>query len=726
MNQSVDMRRRDFLKASAAIGGGLVLGFYVPMGGSTIAAAADPPASVDPNAWVRIGADGTVTILVAKSEMGQGVYTSMPMLIAEELEVAWSQIRVEAAPAAPAYKHAVYGIQVTGGSTSVSSSWDQLRTVGATARQMLISAAAKKWQVEPASCRAENGTVHHPPSGRKADYGSLAEQASKLPVPANVSLKAPKDFKIIGTSMPRLDTPGKLDGSAQFGLDVSIPGMLTAVVARPVVFGARVKSFKAEKAKTIPGVKAVAQVPTGIVVAAGDFWSAQMGREALEIEWDEGVGAKLSTEGLRKEYAALAEKPGTSARKEGAPEAALTTAAKGLEAIYEVPYLAHATMEPLNCVVQLAEASCEIWTGTQFQGGDQSAAAAAAGLKPEQVKIHTMLLGGGFGRRANPHSDFVVEAVQVAKALKAPVKVVWTREDDMRGGYYRPIWYSRLAAGLDPEGKPVAWTHRIVGQSIIAGTAFEQAMVQNGIDATSVEGAADLPYAIPNLLVDLHSPKNVVPVQWWRSVGHSHTGFVVESFIDELAAAAAKDPYEFRRDLLAGHPRHRGVLELAAKKSGWGTPLPAGRSRGIAVHASFGSFIAQVAEVSVATDGRIAVHRVVCAVDCGRVVNPDTVAAQMESGIIFGLSAALMGEITLKEGRVEQSNFHDYPILRQKESPQIEVHIVPSTEKPTGVGEPGVPPVAPAVANAVFAATGVRLRRLPMTAKRVQAAQKEG
>ncbi len=722
MITSIDIRRRNFLLASAAVGGGLVLGFYVPFRGAEIAAAQDPPPTVQPNAWIRIDPAGLVTVLVAKAEMGQGVYTSMPMLIAEELEVDWNKIRVEAAPAAPVYKHTVFGIQVTGGSTSVASSWDQLRTVGASMRQMLIQAAANRWGVEASSCRAASGQVQHPASGRALGYGSLAEPAAQLPVPAQVALKEPKDFKLIGKSLPRLDTPEKINGSGRFGLDVHIPNMLIVLVARPPVFGGKVKSVNDQAAKKIPGVKAVAQVPTGIAVAATDFWSAQKGREALKIVWEDGEGAQLSTEGLRQQYAELAKSPGTVARQEGAPDQALADAAKQLTAIYEVPYLAHATMEPLNCVVELRGEECEIWTGTQFQGGDQNAVAAALGIKPEQVKINTMLLGGGFGRRANPHSDFVVEAAQVAKALQKPVKVIWTREDDMRGGYYRPTWYSKLAAGLDSAGKPVAWQHRIVGQSIIAGTAFEGALVQNGIDGTSVEGAAELPYAIPNLLVDLHSPKNVVPVQWWRSVGHSHTAFVVESFIDELAAASAQDPYEFRRTLLAKHPRHLGVLELVTKKAGWGQPLGSGRARGLAVHASFGSWVAQVAEVSVDNSGQINVHRVVCAVDCGRVVNPDTVKAQMESGIIYGLSAALFGEITLKEGRVEQSNFHDYPVVRLDESPDIEVHIVPSSEKPTGVGEPGTPPIAPAVANAVFTATGARLRRLPMIAERVKQA----
>ncbi|HXV20007.1 MAG TPA: xanthine dehydrogenase family protein molybdopterin-binding subunit, partial [Desulfuromonadales bacterium] len=585
--------------------------------------------------------------------------------------------------------------------------------------------AARRWQVEPASCRAESGRVLHA-GGKSLAYGELAEAAARLPVPTEIRLKNPASYRLLGKPRPRLDSPAKIDGTARFGLDVQLPGMLTAVIARPPVFGGKVVSVRSEKAKAVPGVQQVVQVPSGVAVVATGFWPAQQGREALEIVWDDGAGATLSTAGMREKYAKLARTAGLTARKEGDPEAVLATAARQLGAEYEVPYLAHATMEPLNCVVDLRDDRCDIWTGTQMQTFDRSAAAGAAGLKPEQVSIHTTFLGGGFGRRANPQSDFVVEAVHVAKAVKKPVKVVWTREDDTRGGYYRPMWYDRIAAGLDGEGKLVAWRHTIVGQSIMAGTPFEGGMVKEGVDETSVEGASDIPYAIPNLLVDLHSPKNVVPVLWWRSVGHSHTAFVVEGFLDEAAHAAGKDPFEFRRALLAGKPRHRGVLELAAQKAGWGKALPAGRGRGIAVHESFGSFIAQVAEVSVGPKGEVRVHRVVCAIDCGKIVNPDTIEAQMESGIVFGLSAALHGAITLKNGRVEQGNFDDYPLLRIDEMPQVEVHIVPSEEAPGGVGEPGVPPVAPAVANAVFAASGARLRSLPMTPEKVQQAMRKG
>jgi isoquinoline 1-oxidoreductase beta subunit len=489
--------------------------------------------------------------------------------------------------------------------------------------------------------------------------------------------------------------------------------MLTALVARPPVFGAKVASFNADKALALPGVRKVVQVPTGVAVVADGFWPASRAREALEIVWNEGPGASLSTEGMRKQYADLAQKSGAAARNDGDAEQALRQASKRISAEYEVPYLAHAAMEPLNCLVDLRMDCCEIWTGTQCQTWDRDAAARAAGLNLEQVKIHTTLLGGGFGRRGNPHSDFVTEAVQVAKAAGHPVKVIWTREDDMKGGWYRPMWYDRINGGLDADGRITVWHHTIVGQSIMAGTFFE-GMINDGIDFTSVEGAADIPYAIPNLLVDLHSPKIGVPVQWWRSVGHSHTAFVVESFIDELAHAAGKDPFAFRHHMLDDHPRHRAVLELAAEKAGWGAPAPKGRGRGLAVHSSFGSFVAQVAEVSVSFEGKVRVHKVVCAVDCGRVTNPDTVKAQLQGGVVYGLTAALYGAITLKNGRVEQSNFNDYPMLTLREMPKVEVYIVPSDAPPSGVGEPGVPPIAPAVANAVFALTGKRIRRLPI------------
>jgi len=717
MNETRSMNRRNFLKTGAVLSGGLIIGFYLPRIGRPSEAAPPSTSTFAPNAFIRIGTDDSVTILVNKSEMGQGVYTSLPMMVAEELEADWSKVRIESAPVAPAYNHTVFGIQMTGGSTSVWSSWEQLRKAGATARTLLIAAAAQTWGVREETCRAENGEVIHMPSGQRLSYGALASRAATLSVPSQVTLKDPKDFKLIGKPVKRLDTPEKTNGKAIFGIDVKVPGMLTAVVARPPVFGGKVKSFNADKAKAVPGVKAVVEIDFGVAVVADGFWSARQGRDALEIVWEEGPLATFDSQKQREQYAELAKQPGTVARKDGDAAAAMGGAVKKLEAIYEVPYLAHATMEPLNCVADVRPDGCDIWTGTQFQTMDRDAAARDAGLKPEQVRLHTTLLGGGFGRRAVPDSHFVREAVQISKAVKTPVKVLWTREDDIHGGYYRPMWYDRISAGLDANGHPIAWAHTIVGQSILAGTPFEQAMVKNGIDGTSVEGAVDLPYEIPNVYVDLHSPKMGVPVLWWRSVGHSHTAFVVESFIDELAHAAGKDPYEFRRTLLSYHPRHKAALELAAEKAGWGGPLPEGHGRGIAVHESFKSFVAQVAEVSVSKEGKIKVHRVVCAIDCGPVVNPDTVQAQMESGIVFGLTAALYGEITFEKGRVQQSNFHDYEMLRIEEMPVIEVHLVPSTEAMGGVGEPGVPPIAPAVANAVFAITGRRIRKLPIRAE---------
>ena len=668
-----------------------------------------------PDAFIRIGVDDSVTLTVPKSEMGQGVYTSLPMLMAEELECDWQKVRVEAAEVRPVYNHTQWGpMQGTGGSSSVASEWERLRKSGATAREMLLDAAATIWGCARSECRAKEGRVFHV-SGKSLRFGELVRKAREMPVPREVPLKDQARFNIIGKPRLRLDTPEKITGRAIFGLDARLPGMLTAVVARCPVFGGKVKSVDAARAKAVPSVREVLAVPSGLAVVAEGFWPAKKGRELLELVWDEGEGTALSTAALRERYRALVAPPGLVARSDGNPDGAMGQAARRITAEYEVPFLAHAPMEPLNCLVDYRPGPpgrCEIWTGTQFQTVDRDAAARVLGLDAGQVEIHTTYLGGGFGRRANPASDFVVEAAEVAKILKKPVMVVWTREDDLKGGYYRPFWYDGIAAALDAQGRPVAWKHSIAGQSILKDTVFSGAII-DGIDAVSVEGAADLPYAIPNVRVDLHSPELPIPVQWWRSVGHSHTAFVVESFIDELAHAAGQDPYGFRHGLLAGQPKCQAVLELAAGKAGWGTPPPAGRARGIAVHESFGTPVAQVAEVSV-SDGKVRVHRLVCAVDCGFAVNPDTVAAQMEGGIVFGLTAALYGAITFKEGRVEQGNFRDYPLLRINEMPEIEVHIVPSAAPPSGVGEPGVPPIAPAVANAIFAATGKRIRTLPI------------
>lgn len=704
------LHRRDFLRVSAALGGGLLISVRFP-GGLRAEGGAD--ADFAPNAFVRIAPDGSVTVIVNKAEMGQGVCTSLSMLVAEELDADWSRVGFEFAPVDPVYAHPGYGIQMTGGSTSIAGMSEPLRVAGATARALLVAAAAARWGVEPRACRTEGSKVFHEASARELGYGELTGDAAGLEPPDDVALKDPKDFRLLGKPTKRLDTPDKIAGKAIFAIDVALPGMLTAVVAHPPVFGGRAKHVQDSEAKAVPGVRAVVTIPSGVAVIAEGFWPAKRGRDLLQIEWDLGANADVSTDRLHDDYRELARTPGLVARKDGDPAGALAGAARRLDADYELPYLAHAPMEPLSCVVDLRADSCEIWAGTQFQTVDHAAAAATAGLSPEKVKLHTTFMGGGFGRRANPVSDYVVEAVRCAQHSGAPLKLIWTREDDLRGGYYRPLWHSRIAAGLDARGGISAWTHTIVGQSFIAGTPFEPFIIQDGIDGTSVEGAVDLPYAIPNLQVDLHTTKVGVPTLWWRSVGHSHTAFVVESFLDEIAHATGVDPLDLRRQLLAGHPRELAVLERAAKMGGWGTPLPSGRARGLAVHYSFSTYVAHVAEVSV-EDGRPRIHRFATAVDCGRVVNPETVTAQMEGAVGFGLTATLYGEITLREGRVQQSNFHDYRMLRIDEMPDVEVDIVPSTEPSTGVGEPGVPPVAPAVCNALFELTGKRIRRLPI------------
>jgi isoquinoline 1-oxidoreductase beta subunit len=716
MNTSLNLNRREFLKVSAAAGGGLLIGLYLP--GRIEAATDQAAAEFVPNAFLRIAPDNTVTVISKHLEMGQGVYTGLPTIVADELDADWSQIRVESAPAdATRYGNLAWGgtSQGTGGSTSVTNSWEQLRRAGATARAMLIAAAAQTWKVNARTLRAENGFVIDPTGKRRASYGELSTLAATLTPPKDVKLKTPKQWKLIGKHVPRTDSADKSSGRAIYASDIRLPGMLTALVARPPLFGAKAKGFNAEAVKAMPGIKAVVSIPQGVAVVATDFWSAKQAREALQVEWDDSAAEKHSSDELLAQYRELAKKPGTIAHQAGDIATGLAGAANKLEATFEFPYLAHAAMEPLACVVRLSDDACEVWAGSQQQTLDQATAAQISGLKIEQVTIHTLLAGGSFGRHANPTADYISEGVEVAKAtraLKAPIRLLWTREDDMRGGYYRPMYVHTIAAGLDKRGRPLAWQHRIVGQSILAGTMFKS-MVKDGIDFTSIEGAANLPYAIPNMLVDLHTTLVGVPVLWWRSVGSTHNAFSTEVMINELAVAAKQDPVAFRRALLKNHPRHRGVLDLAAQKAGWGKPLPKGRWRGVAVHESFHSYVAEVVEISIA-DGKPKVERVVCAVDCGVAVNPDMVRAQMESGIIFGLSAALYGEITLKDGQVVQSNYHDYQIVRLPETPKIEVHIVPSSAKPTGVGEPGVPPLAPALANAVFAATGKPVRRLPI------------
>jgi isoquinoline 1-oxidoreductase subunit beta len=711
---ATELSRRTFLK-HAALTTGLVVGFVVPVSGRlALAQGAGPaPMPLSPNAFLRIGSDDSVTVLVAHSEMGQGIWTALPMLVAEELDADWSKIRVEHAPVGDVYRHPVFGIQLTGGSTSTWGEFDRYRQVGAMARTLLVEAAAARFGVRAAGCRTENGVVAA--GSQRATYGQLAEDAAKLTAPANVELRKPTEWRIIGKPTRRLDTPEKIDGSARFGLDVRLPGMLTAVVAHAPVFGGTVKSVDDSRAVQIAGVRKVVRIPSGVAVVADNFFAARQGRDALTVDWDLGPHAGLDSQALRQQFQALSKQDGATAVSAGDARAALKRAAKTIDAEYFVPYLAHAPMEPLNCTVRMENGKCEIWTGTQFQTGDRDLAASITGIAPDKIELHTTFLGGGFGRRGTPLADWVGEAIHVAKAVGAPVKTVWTREDDIRGGYYRPMFLHRAKIGLDADGLPMAWDQTLVGQSIAAGTPFEPALVRNGIDGASVEGTADSPYlaAIADRRVDLHSPKTGIPVLWWRSVGNSHTGFVMESLIDEAAKAAGRDPVEYRRRLLRDHPRHLGVLNLAAEKAGWGSKLPEGRARGVAVHESFGSFVAQVAEVSVES-GEIRVRRVVCAIDCGIVVNPAGVAAQMESGIAFGLSAALAGAIDFKDGRVQQSNFHDYPVLRLNQMPAVEVHIVPSTHKSGGAGEPGTPPIAPAVANAIATLTGQRLRELPL------------
>ena len=710
------LSRRELLQRSLLTGAGLFVAFHVPR---KVRAAPEPPAKkpADPNAFVRVAPDDTVTVLLAHSEMGQGIWTGLAMLIAEELDCDWSKIRVEHAPAAPVYAHTAFGMQMTGGSTSTSSEFERYRTAGAMARAMLVKAAAAQWKTDAKKLRTENGFVLR--GKDKLSYGQLAVLAQGQQPPKSVKLKDRSRWKLLGKPMRRIDSPEKVTGKAQFGMDVRFDGLRTALIAHAPVFGGKVKSFDAAEAKGVKGVEQVVQVPTGVAVVARDFWSAKQGRDALlrHIEWDLGPGATLDSAALLEDYRSRAKSPGPGvAAKQGDAEGALSSAAQRVVAEYDVPYLAHAPMEPLNCTVKLEGDRCEIWTGTQFQTMDQLTAAKIAGVQPANVSIHTQFLGGGFGRRATPTSDFVSEAVEVAKAAKVPVKTVWTREDDIQGGFYRPLFLHRIEAGLDGKGAPVAWKHTIVGQSILAGTPFEQYMVKNGVDATSVEGVADSPYleSVPARLITLHSPRLPVPVLWWRSVGNTHTAFAIESIVDELAYAAGRDPLAYRSALLAHKPRHLRALKTAAQKAGWDKAPPQGRGRGLAVHESFGSIIAQVAEVSVDEDKRIRVHKVSCAVDCGTAINPLGIEAQVQGAIAFGLAAVLHSELTLKEGRVEQSNFHDYRVLRLPDMPQVEVTVLESDAKMGGIGEPATAPISAAVANAVYAVTKQRLRSLPL------------
>ena len=702
---SKTLNRRTFLRVTAA-GGALLVGGYVPGLRETTAEAAG---LFEPNVWVKIGADDSITITLSMLEMGQGVMTSMPMLVAEELDLDWNKIKTEWAPADPKYGNPNFGgIQLTAGSNSVRGMWKVLREAGATARAMLVTAAAQTWGVAENTCSTQKGEVVHAASGRRMRYGSLVDKAAALPVPTNISLKSPKEFKLAGQSLPRLDIPEKVNGKAEFGIDVKRPDLLIARVVRCPVFGGKVESFSADKAKAIAGVRHVVKITGGVAVVADNYWAASKGAQALEVKWNEGPLANLSSSEIMKRYATLAQQPGKVARSDGDAPAAVKGNARSFERVFEVPFLAHATMEPMNCTADVRSDRCDVWVPTQGQTASLEAAVAASGLPAKAVTIHTTYLGGGFGRRGE--ADFVMDAVETSKAVGKPVKVVWTREDDMQHDYYRPITYARMWGAVDPSGKPVVFMQRMVQQSLMKRIG---ALPPNGVDFISLEGAANLPYDIPNVRVEYIETDPGVPYGFWRSVGASVQGFVVEAFIDELATTAGKDPYQFRRDLLTKHPRHRAVLDLVAEKSGWGKPLPAGRGRGIAVMEAFGSIVAEVAEVSV-TNGNTRVHKVWCAVDCGWVINPDTVKAQMEGGTLYGLTAALKGEITVQNGRAVQRHFNDYPMIRHNESPEVEVHIVPSTETPGGIGEPSTAIAAGALVNAVSAATGKRLYKLPI------------
>ena len=698
-----DVSRRDFLKTGAAAGGVLLLGVALP---SSRAQAAGTTSM--PNAWIKIGSDDGITILSARSEMGQGVYTALPTLVAEELEVDLAKIRVEIAPAGPPYINSLLGGQITGGSTSIVEGYDKLRLAGAQARTMLVSAAAQKWSVDPSACRASAGAVQGP-GGQKATYGELAEAASKLPVPQDVKLKAHKDSRYVGKPVNRLDSPAKIDGTAEYGIDVKLPGMLYASLAQCPVIGGKVASLDDTRAKAMPGVKHVVKITDGVAVVADSWWQAKTARDALVIQWDEGAGRALSSAGISAGLKAAAAKPGAVIKKLGDVDAGAKGAAKTVQADYELPFLAHAPMEPMNFTADVQKDSCLVYGPTQFQQLAQGIAAQVTGLKPEQVTVKTTFLGGGFGRRIDV--DFVAQAAEISKAMGGgPVKLVWTREDDMTHDFYRPTSFHQMAGALDAQGRPVVLKFHLTSPSVTS--RLFPPVVKDGVDPFMTEAAA-VPYDIPNQLADVVIHDTGLRVGYWRSVSHALNSFAYESFMDELAAAAGKDPYEFRRALLDKQPRLKHVLELAATKSGWGTKPAAGRARGIALMEGYGTSMAQVAEVSV-TGNSVRVHRVTVAADPGRMVNPNIVRQQLEGSIIYGLSAALYGEVTLKDGRVQQTNFHNYPVVRMPDSPAIDIHLVDSDEKPAGIGEPGTALISPAVANAVFAATGKRLRKLPL------------
>jgi isoquinoline 1-oxidoreductase beta subunit len=703
-----NLSRRSFLATGAALGSGLILSLNLPFGRSE----ATQSDGFAPNAFIRVGGDGLVTLTMPYVEMGQGTYTSIPMLIAEELEVGLKQVRLEHAPPNPKlYANPLLGVQATGNSNAMRGAWRPLREAGATARIMLVAAAAKRWGVDAKACRAQDGEVIHETTGRRFKYGELAVEAASMPVPDSVTLKAPQDFKLIGTPARRLDAPGKVNGTAAYGIDARPPGVKIATLAQSPAFGGRVKNVDDTAAKAVKGVRQIVRLDDAVAVVADHMGAAKKGLAALKIEWDDGPHGALATDAITRELDQATQGSGAVAQNIGDADKAMAGAATKVEATYQVPFLAHATMEPMNCTVHFRKDECEIWIGSQAIARVQTMAAEAAGLPPEKVIVHNHLIGGGFGRRLE--ADGAVRAVQIAKHVDGPIKVVWTREEDIQHDMYRPYWFDRISAGLDGQGRPVAWKNRFAGSSVIA--RWLPPAYKDGLDPDSTEGAVDLVYSLPNFHVEFVrvEPKGI-PTAFWRSVGPSHNVFVTESFVDELASAAKQDPVAYRRALLDHNPRAKAVLDLAAEKAGWGQALPKGRGRGVSLQFVFGSYLAQVAEVEVSKDGAVRIHRVVCAMDCGTVVNPDTVQAQLQSGIIFGATAALYGEITLKNGRVEQTNFDTYQMLRMNEAPAIEVHVVKSAEPPGGMGETGTSALVPAIANAIFAATGKRMRKMPV------------
>lgn len=706
--------RRGFLKAVGGAGAGLAIGMILPAGLGDAAKAATGGVF---NPFVEIGPDGLVTVVVKHLDKGQGIATGLATLVAEELDASIEQVTTRFAPAdVTRYANLMFRMQGTGGSTSIANSWEQYRAAGAAARAMLIEAAASAWGVPASEIKVSAGRITHP-SGKAAGFEEFADAAAGLTPPEKPVLKTPDQWVYIGKRFPRVDVPDKSNGAVNaYAMDIHQQDMLVVVIARPPKWGATVATVDDAAARAVPGVVDVKAGPWGVAVFADKTWPAIKGRDALAVTWDFAAAEIRGTAEIEAEYTALLAQPGAVARDDGGVDDALAGAAKVVEASYAFPYLAHAPMEPLDTTILVTADKATVWTGSQMPTIDQATAAAILGLKPEQVDIVTTWAGGSFGRRAIANAHYVAEAAMVAKAWgkSQPIKVVWTREDDIKGGYYRPLYLHTVKAGLDAEGKVVGWKHAVVGQSILAGTPMEAFAVKNGVDATSVEGINDTTYGVAKMRVDLHSPKVGVPVLWWRSVGHTHTAYVMETMIDALAREAGKDPVAYRMELIKDDPRKTAVLTLAAEKAGWDTPPAAGRYRGVAVHKSFGTYVAEVAEISY-DGGTVKVEKVVCAVDCGIAVNPDNIKAQMEGGIGFGLGAVLRDGITLTAGEVDQANFDTYEPIRISDMPQVEVHIVPSAEAPSGVGEPGVPPIGPAVANAIFQATGKHPRRLPFT-----------